>query len=176
MIVPTDVSVRVVSACPFVCSFLFRLSERETEPKRKDPAGHSQPYPSTVETGLRNSLRSNSPRLFPSLVAAVLNGLFIKWRKKTHPRPLRKGGEIVIPTERSDERSKKVQVERKRFFLPLVVRMTEWKTIPIDETSYHPTQKQWVARPFSFVPHLLFLRHRGVVQKPNGMTFPPNSL
>ena len=91
MIVPTDVSVRVVSACPFVCSFLFRLSERETEPKRKDPAGHSQPYPSTVETGLRNSLRSNSPRLIPSLVAAVLNGLFIKWRKKTLPRPLRKG-------------------------------------------------------------------------------------
>ena len=77
-----DVSVRAVSACPFVCSFLFRLSERETEPKRKDPAGHSQPYPSTVETGLRNSLRSNSPRLIPSLVAAVLNGLFIKWRKK----------------------------------------------------------------------------------------------
>ena len=104
-----DVSVRVVSACPFVCSFLFRLSERETEPKRKDPAGHSQPYPSTVETGLRNSLRSNSPRLIPSLVAAVLNGLFIKWRKP-HPRPLRKGGELsslfhVIPTERSDEGS-----------------------------------------------------------------------
>ena len=94
MCVSTDVSVRVVSACPFVCSFLFRLSERETEPKRKDPAGHSHPYPSTVETGLRNSLRSNSPRLIPSLVAAVLNGLFIKWRKKTLPRPLHKGGEL----------------------------------------------------------------------------------
>ena len=128
MIVPTDVSVCVVSACPFVCSFLFRLSERETEPKRKDPAGHSHPYPSTVETGLRNSLRSNSPRLIPSLVAAVLNGLFIKWRKKTLPRPLRKGGEIlssynVIPTERSDEESCYC-LQEKRFFLPLVVRMT----------------------------------------------------
>ena len=94
MIVPTDVSVRVVSACPFVCSFLFRLSERETEPKRKDPAGHSHPYPSTVETGLRNSLRSNSPRLIPSLVAAVLNGLFIKWRKKTRPVPSAREGRV----------------------------------------------------------------------------------
>ena len=98
MIVPTDVSVRVVSACPFVCSFLFRLSERETEPKRKDPAGHSHPYPSTVETGLRNSLRSNSPRLIPSLVAVVLNGLFIKWRKKTLPRPLHKGEKDPPPS------------------------------------------------------------------------------
>ena len=96
MIVRTDVSVRVVSACPFVCSFLFRLSERETEPKRKDPAGHSHPYPSTVETGLRNSLRSNSPRLIPSLVAAVLNGLFIKWRK-THPPSPPQGRGVVIP-------------------------------------------------------------------------------
>ena len=128
MIVPTDVSVRVVSACPFVCSFLFRLSERETEPKRKDPAGHSHPYPSTVETGLRNSLRSNSPRLIPSLVATVLNGLFIKWRKKTSsvpfamekknlPRPLRKGGE---QSSRQSEATRDLVIVRRGFLYLLI--------------------------------------------------------
>ena len=121
MIVPTDVFVRVVSACPFVCSFLFRLSERETEPKRKDPAGHSHPYPSTVETGLRNSLRSNSPRLIPSLVAAVLNGLFIKWRKKTLPCPLHKGEKDPPPTPPQGRRPTPNPSTREGRFYPLIM-------------------------------------------------------
>ena len=99
------------------------LVRKRNRTKEKGPTGHSHPYPSTVETGLRNSLRSNSPRLIPSLVAAVLNGLFIKWRKKTHPRPLHKGGELSSRQNDSDEGSCYC-LQEKRFFLPLVVRMT----------------------------------------------------